>query len=95
MVQILSKESSLNESSLSGHICLCKIVPIDPRTLAARWMISPDHAKRTVVMTIQCRIRTCLNRTLFHCFLTNDWMLCYKQLPHTIFMNTMFATTPS
>jgi hypothetical protein len=39
-VQISSIETSLN-----GHICLCKIAPIDPQTLAACWMISPDHAK--------------------------------------------------
>ena len=36
MVQILSTDSSFNESSLSGHICLCKIVPIDPQTMATR-----------------------------------------------------------
>jgi hypothetical protein len=39
-VQILSIESSLN-----GHIRLRKIAPIDPQTLAARWMISPESAK--------------------------------------------------
>ncbi len=33
-VQISSIESSLNR-----HICLCKIAPIDPQTLAACWMI--------------------------------------------------------
>ncbi len=56
MVQISSTESSPNELSLNGHICLRKIVPIDPQTLAARWMISPDRAKRTVVMTTQRRV---------------------------------------
>jgi hypothetical protein len=95
MVQILSTVSSLNKLSLSGHIRLRKIAPVDPQTLAARWMISPDRAKCTVVMTTQRGVRTCLNLTLSHCFLTNDWMLCYKQLPHTIFTDTMFATTPS
>jgi hypothetical protein len=38
-------------TSLTGHICLCKGPPIDPQTLAARRMISPERAKRTVVMT--------------------------------------------
>jgi hypothetical protein len=38
-VQILSIESSLN-----GHICLRKVGPIDPQTLAARWMISLERA---------------------------------------------------
>ncbi len=58
-VQILSIENSLN-----GHIHLRKIVPIDPQTLAARWMISLKHAKQTVVMTMQRGVRTCLNPTL-------------------------------
>ncbi len=58
-VQILSIKSSLN-----GHICLRKIAPIDPQTLAARWMISPERAKQTVVMTTQRGVRTCLNPTL-------------------------------
>jgi hypothetical protein len=58
-VQILSIESSLN-----GHIRSCKTAPIDPQTLAARWMISPERAKQTVVMTTQRGVRTCLNPTL-------------------------------
>ncbi len=51
MVQISSTESSPNDLSLNGHIHLCKIAPIDPQTLATQWMISPDHAKHTMVMT--------------------------------------------
>ncbi len=58
-VLILSIESSLN-----GHICLRKIAPIDPQTLAAHWMISLERAKQTVVMTTQRGVRTCLNPTL-------------------------------
>jgi hypothetical protein len=41
-VQISSIETSLN-----GHICSRKTVPIDPQTLAACWMISPERAKQT------------------------------------------------
>jgi hypothetical protein len=58
-VQISSIETSLNV-----HICLRKTVPIDPQTLAACWMISPEHAKHTVVMTTQRGVWTCLNLTL-------------------------------
>ena len=46
-VQILSIESSLNV-----HICSRKIAPIDPQTLAARWMISPERAKQTVIVCV-------------------------------------------
>ncbi len=85
-VQILSIESSLN-----GHIRSRKIVPIDPQILAARWMISPERAKQTVVMTTQRGVRTCLNPTLSQQFPTNDRMLWYKRVLHTMFSDTLFA----
>ncbi len=66
-VQISSIETSLN-----GHICLRKTVPIDPQTLAARWMISLERAKQTVVMTMQRGVWTCLNPTLSQRFPNND-----------------------
>jgi hypothetical protein len=58
-VQMLSIETSLNE-----HICLRKTMSIDPQTLAAQWMISPERAKRTVEMTAQRGVRTFLHSTL-------------------------------
>ncbi len=39
-VQISSIETSLN-----GHICSCKTMPIDSQTLAACWMVSPERAE--------------------------------------------------
>jgi hypothetical protein len=85
-VQISSIETSLN-----GHIRSCKTAPIDPQTLAARWMISPERAKRTVVMTTQRGVRTCLNPTLSQRFPTNDQMLRYKHVLHTMFSDTLFS----
>jgi hypothetical protein len=82
-VMISNVDTSLNE-----HIRLRNIAPIDPQTLAARWMISPNLAKRTVVMTTQRGVRTCLNPTLSRCFPTNDQMLRYKRLPHTMFTDS-------
>ncbi len=52
------------ETSFNGHICLCKTVPIDPQTLAAHWMISPERAKQTVIMTMKRGVQTCCNPTL-------------------------------
>ncbi len=89
-VQILSIESSLNK-----HIRSRKVAPIDPQTLAARWMISPERAKQTVVMTMQRDVRTCLNLTLFQQFPTNDHMLWYKRVLHTMFSDTLFAGSVS
>ncbi len=86
--------SSVN-TSLSGHVRSCKTAPIDYMTLAGRWLIAPDCAKKTVQQTMQRGVRTFLNPTLARRFLTNDRMLCYKRPLHTTFTDTMFAGTPS
>jgi hypothetical protein len=83
------------DSSLSGHVRSHKTAPIDFMTLAGQWMIALDRAKETVQRTTQQGIHTCLNPTLARQFPTNDRMLCYKRLPHTIFIDTMIAGTPS
>ncbi len=62
--------SSIN-SSLSGHVQLRKSAPIDFMTLAGRWMIAPNCAKKTVQRTTQQGVYTCLNPTLARRFLTN------------------------
>jgi len=47
-------------------------------------------------MTTQRGVRTCLNPALSRRFPTNDRMLRYKRLPHTVFFtDTMFASTTS
>jgi hypothetical protein len=63
------------DSSLSGHVRSHKSASIDFMTLAGRWMIAPDRAKKTVQRTAQRGVRTCLNPTLARRFLTNDRML--------------------
>jgi hypothetical protein len=83
------------DASLSGHVGLRKAAPIDFMTLAARWMIASEHAKKTVQSTTQHGVRTCLNPMLAQQFPTNDRMLRYKQLPHTTFTDTLFAGAPS
>ncbi len=85
--------SSIN-SSLSGHVRSRKSAPIDFMTLAGRWMIAPNCAKKTVQWTTRQGVRTCLNPMLARRFPTNNRMLCYKRLPHTTFTDTMFAGTP-
>ena len=83
------------DASLSGHVQSHKTAPIDFMTLAGRWMITPDCAKKTVQWTTQRGVRTCLNPTLARGFPTNDRMLCYKRLPLTTFRDMLFAGTPS
>ncbi len=76
--------SSVN-ASLSGHVQSRKTAPIDFMTLTGRWMIAPNRAKKTVQRTTQRGFRTCLNHMLARRFPTNDLMLCYKRLPHTLY----------
>ncbi len=68
--------SSVN-ASLSRHVQLHKTAPIDFMTLAGRWMIAPDCAKKTVQRTMQWGVHTCFNPTLARRFPTNDRMLRY------------------
>ncbi len=82
-------------ASLSGHVRSRKTAPIDFMTLAGRWMIASDCAKKTVQRTTQRGVHTCLNPTLARQFPTNNRMLCYKRLLHTTFTDTLFAGTPS
>ncbi len=64
--QVLTSHVNVSsvDSSLSGHVRLRKTAPIDFMTLAGRWMIVPDHAKKTVQLTMQRAVHTCLNPTL-------------------------------
>jgi hypothetical protein len=64
--QVLTAHVAMSsiDSSLSGHVRSRKTAPIDFMTLAGRWMIAPDRAKKTVQRTMQRGVRTCLNPTL-------------------------------
>jgi hypothetical protein len=90
--QVLTSHVILSsvDASLSGHVRLLKTAPIDFMILAARWMIAPEHANKTVQLTMQRGVRTCLNPMLAQQYPTNDRMLCYKWLPHTTFTDTLF-----
>jgi hypothetical protein len=57
--------SSIDASlSLSGHMQLRKSAQIDFMSLVALWMIVPERMKKTVKLTTQRDVRTCLNPTL-------------------------------
>ncbi len=81
------------DTNLAGNIRKNAKNPIDFRTLAARWIISPQQAQKTITVTIQRGVRECLNPNIARRFLTNDRMLCYRRLPHPLFSDTMFAQT--
>ena len=83
------------DTNLTGHLTTRAKAPIDFRTLAAQWMISPQQAQKTITVTAQRCVCTCLNPSMTHRYPTNDRMLRYKRLPHPILTNTMFAGTAS
>ena len=68
---------------------------VDAPTLAKRWNIPIDRAKKTVKMTTQRGIRHVVNPSIARRFPTNDRMLRYNRLPHTLFTDTLIAGTPS
>ncbi len=81
------------DTNLTGNVKTNAKAPINFRTLAARWMISPQQAQKTITVTTQRGVRECLNPNIARRFWTNDRMLRYKRLPHPVFSDTMFAKT--
>jgi hypothetical protein len=69
------------DSNSTGNIKTSAKAPIDFRTLAARWMISPQQAQKTITVTTQRGVRECLNPTMARRFPTNDRMLRYRPRP--------------
>ncbi len=80
----------------TAHLTLSQWkLAIDSDMQAWRWGIPSHKAKRTVQQTTQCGVRNIANPTLAQRFRTNDRMLRYRRLHHTIFTDTMFASTMS
>ncbi len=80
----------------SAHLTMLQQkLAVDSDTLARHWGIPSHKAKRTVQHTTQSGVRNIANPTLVHRFRTNDCMLRYCCLHHTIFTDTMFASTLS
>ncbi len=89
-VQVSSVETSLN-----GNVQSRKTPHIDPLMLSTRWLITPEWARRTVFNTTQWGLQTCLDPNMSRRYPTNDCMLRYPRLMHTVFTDMMFASTVS
>jgi len=77
--------------SNNGDMVSTRRKMVDSATLAERWNIDPAKAKNTIKHTTQRGVRTCLHPALTRRFPTNDRMLRYDRLPHTVFTDTMKA----
>ena len=68
---------------------------VDPESLAGKWDIGIEAAKRTVRSTTQRGLRTVLHPSLSCRFRTNDCQLRYQSLPVKLFADTLIANTKS
>jgi len=81
---------SVNPKTSSG-VNSSRDKPVDHLTLAKRCSIPADHDNSTVQRTTQHRVRTVLHPSVAWRFPTNDQMLRYPRLPHTLFGDTLLA----
>ena len=64
---------------------------IDPATLAARWGIGIETARRTIESTTQRGVRTVAHPSLSRRFRTNDRQLRYRRLSTEIYADTLVS----
>ena len=95
----VSKFSGTNPDSEFGtrynNIRSRKSKQVDSELLAKRWGIDSGKASRTVRQTTQRGLRTTLHPTMSRRYPTNDRMMRYDRLPHTVFTDTLKAGTKS
>ena len=87
-------ESKVRVSSVGsgpGRVESSQKKAVDASTLSRRWMIPYERANKTVKLTTQRGIRHVSRGNITRRFPTNDRMLRYPRLPHTVFTDTLLA----
>ena len=79
---------SYDDSTL-GNIQSRNRKQFDAETLAKRWNIYHKKALKTVKCTNHRGIRSCLRPSLSRNYPTNDCMMHYNRLPHSVLSDTM------
>ena len=74
-----------------GRVESKQMKAVDAPTLSRRWMIPHERAKNTIKLTTQRGIRHVTRGNITRRFPTNDRMLRYPRLPHTMFTDTLLA----
>ena len=87
--------SELTSNSNAGTIKSKSGRTFDHLTLADHWNIPVNRAKQTVTKTNQRGVRTCLTPSLSRRFPTNDRILRYERLSHSLFSDTLIAGSVS
>ena len=75
--------------STLGHIQSRKRNQVDSKTFSKRWNIDRKKALKTVKITTQRGIRSCLRPSMYRRYQKNDRMINYNRLPHSMFSYTM------
>ena len=91
---LLSKVQ-VSASHTSGTVGSSRGKAVDALTLAKRWNISLDLAKKTVQATTQRSVRQNPDRKHEVRFPTNDRMLRYPRMSFDLFTDTLLASTKS
>jgi hypothetical protein len=87
--------------ALERNVMVCRVKTsrgwraIDSETLAKKWMISPEIARRTLSRTTRRGIWTTSESTLSRRFSTNDRQMRYKPLAHNMYTDTLKASVLS
>jgi hypothetical protein len=89
--------AELDDNNLNLNISLVKSemrdkAGVDAATLANKWGIGIEAAKRTHLMTTQRGIRRMIHPSLTKRYKTNDRQLIYRRLPVTMYTDTMYST---
>ena len=89
-------ENKVQVSDLkSGNVKSNQGKSVDALALSKRWTVSSDRAKNTVRKKIQHRIRTVMNPQMSRRYPSNEGMVRYPRLPHTLFTDIMISGTVS
>ena len=83
--------SRIDSAPSLGNVQSTKGKQVNYETLSKRWNMDQRKGLNIVNQTTQRGVRTCLHPSLARRFPTNDRMMRYKRLPHSVFADTMEA----
>ena len=86
---------ALQENKLVSALSSNNRKGISPEHLAKKWNIPLKQAQQTIRVTTQRGVRSISNPALSRRYKTNDRMLRYNRIPHTVFTDTMKSTIKS
>ena len=100
-MQVNPTDSENFAAALGRNVKVCRAKTsrgwraIDVDTLAEKWMVTPEIARRTLARTTRRGIRSTAHSSMSRRFRTNDRHMRYKRLRHNMYTDTMKASVPS